>query len=120
MLEFGCLLRSGVAAMVLSRCDEKGRKVEAVGDSFWWPAFEVKVMKGSFPTLDTTLPKSWTGNLGGVMSGESCVNDLSRREDLDEPSSGEKAVSLVSGVPLNESAPPADECGEDGLKPVAS
>ena len=38
--------------------------------------------------------------------------------DLAELSSGEKAVSRVSGVPscLYESAPPADEWGEAGLK----
>lgn len=35
--------------------------------------------------------------------------------DFAEPSSGEKAVTRVSGVPLNESAPPLDECGEEGL-----
>lgn len=37
-------------------------------------------------------------------------------EDLAEPSSGEKAVSRVSGVPLKESAPPVDDRGEEGLK----
>lgn len=36
--------------------------------------------------------------------------------DLTEPSSGEKAVSRVSGVPLKESAAPLEEWGDVGLK----
>ena len=43
---------------------------------------------------------------------------LSSLDDLIEPSSGEKAVSRVSGVPscLHESAPPLEERGEDRWK----
>jgi hypothetical protein len=37
-------------------------------------------------------------------------------DDLEETSSGENAVSRVSGVPLKESAPPWEDRGEDGWK----
>lgn len=55
-------------------------------------------------------------DLTGDVAGADRVRPLSSLVDLAEPSSGEKAVTRVSGVPLNESGPPLDECGEDGLK----
>lgn len=57
-------------------------------------------------------------NLTGVVDADR-VALLSSPADLVESPSGEKAVTRVSGVPLNESAPPLDECGEDGLKGVS-
>lgn len=109
-LEADCLSRSRMAnSAFLSSGEEKGWKVEAVGDSFGWLVFEFVVMKGSFSALDMTLPKVLEGNLEGVVSGEACTIDLRRREDLVALSSGEKAVNLVSGVPLKESAAPTEE-----------
>lgn len=52
---------------------------------------------------------------GGVAEAER-ARSLSSFDDLAEPSSGEKAVRRVSGVPLKESAPPLEDRGEDGLK----
>lgn len=78
------------------------------------------MIKGSLSPLEMTPPKVLEWNLDGVTSGEPCPRDLRRREDLAEPSSGEKAVSLVSGVPLKDSAPPTEERGEDGLKATVS
>lgn len=50
---------------------------------------------------------------GGVVEAERQMPWRSLA-DLAELSLEEKAVSLVSGVPLKDSAPPLDECGDDG------
>lgn len=53
-------------------------------------------------------------SLAGEVAAAERAKPLSRLDDL-EASSGVIEVSRVSGVPLNESAPPLDDRGDDGL-----
>lgn len=89
----------------------KGWKLEAVGDN---PVRRPGLMNGSLSTCDTESRKPRPRGLaGGVVD---TAQELPGRSlvDLPEPSAAEKAASLVSGVPANESGTPPDECGDDG------
>jgi len=97
---------------------EKGWNAAAVGESFC----EV-FLSGECVTKGSVWAVTREGKLEyriGVVSGP-LVPGVSRLlADLIELSFGEKAVSLVSGVPLNEPPSPLDECGEEGRKPISS
>lgn len=71
-------------------------------------------MNGSLSKLAALLPKLLVGRPGGVAEAEQ-ASPWRSLHDLDEPSSGEKAVKRVSGVPLNDSAPPLEDLGDEGL-----
>lgn len=72
--------------------------------------------KGSLSRWQIEPRELLTGSLTGGVADAERAKSLSSLDDLAEPSSGEKAVRRVSGVPLKESAPPLEDRGEDGLK----
>lgn len=102
----------------------KGRNAEAVGESCLCRdcVADTAVTKGSLSRWVSAPPQPVPGGIRvlDVLTSDA-GNDRIRNslEDLDDPSSGDKAVSRVSGVPLNESATPLEECGDGGLKDVS-
>lgn len=102
---------------------ENGRKAEAVGESRW-SGFKVlpDETKGSFSSWrPAMLPNGlalliWAGKPAG--SGTLRLGSFITLDDRTDVSSGEKAVSRVSGVPscLYESPPPLDDSGDDWWK----
>jgi hypothetical protein len=100
---------------------DRGRNAEAVGDSFCSVLMTVVLeTKGSLSATAEASAKPSTGLTGkrtGGSEGPPRPTAVGALLHLAELSSGEKTVSLVSGVAscLYESAAPLDERGEDGL-----
>jgi hypothetical protein len=101
-----------VSLVTLARA-EKGWKEDAMGEScdadvvFW-------VTKGSLSADGPWQAKALTGKRMGASPESRTFAGFVRRDDLVEPSSGEKAVRRVSGVPLGDSAGPLEERGDAG------
>lgn len=98
-----------------------GWNVDAVADSRDVTTTDLSDTKGSLSLgQELMAPGALTGKRTGVLLAEPSLGGLGRRADLAEFSSGENDVRRVSGVPLKESAPPLDECGDEGLNVAVS